>query len=699
MIAQRNADAFNFSSMSKLGIGIPFLVLMIIGMMILPIPPLLLDILFTFNISLSLIVLLAGVYSKKPLDFASFPTVLLLTTLLRLSLNVASARAVLLNGHLGTASAGHVIESFGKVVIGGNYAVGIVVFMILVIINFVVITKGSGRVSEVSARFILDAMPGKQMSIDADLNAGIIKQEEAKRRRQEVAKEADFYGSMDGASKFVRGDAIAGILILIINLLGGLMIGMIQHGLDFSNAARLYALLTIGDGLVAQLPALLLSTAAAILVTRVSSDQDMDSQLGHQLFADIRSLFITSGVLLFLGIIPGMPHVSFLLLGTLIGGAGYLLREKKNKEMDKIKSLDDSQEMIQEENKEDKKELTWDDVSSIDVIGLELGYRLIPLVDKEQGGALMDRIKGVRKMLSQEFGFLFPTVHIRDNLDLNPNAYRIVLLGVPLSEFTLYLDKLLAINPGQVFGSVQGIETKEPAFGMDAIWIEANQRSQAQSMGYTVADPTTILATHLSHIMKEHVSELFGHEEGQQLLDRLSAQSPKLAETLVPNLLPLSQFVKILQNLLREKVSIKDIRTISETLADHASKTREIEALTAAVRVSLGRQIISSIAGNEKELPVITLSSELEQILQKGVQIGNDSSAAIEPKLAQKIQQSVYELAQKQDMLGQPSILLVSGSVRTLLSRFLRGSVSGLNIISYQEIPDYKNIKIISTIG
>ncbi|WP_241006266.1 flagellar biosynthesis protein FlhA, partial [Aeromonas media] len=549
------------------GIGTPLLVLASLGMVVLPIPPLMLDILFSFNIALSIVVLLVAVYTRRPLEFAAFPTVLLIATLLRLALNVASTRVVLLEGHNGSAAAGHVIEAFGNVVIGGNYAVGIIVFMILVIINFVVVTKGAGRISEVSARFTLDAMPGKQMAIDADLNAGLINQEEAKKRRQDVTQEADFYGSMDGASKFVKGDAVAGIMILFINIIGGFIIGMMQHQLSFGEAAEIYTLLAIGDGLVAQIPSLLLSIAAAIIVTRQNTDQDMGTAVLGQLFENPKALVISAGILLMMGSVPGMPHLAFLSLGAVAAaGAWWLLRREK---LNKARAASGELLPAQGDAPVEQKDLSWDDVMPVDIIGLEVGYQLIPLVDKNQGGELLNRIKGVRKKLSQEFGFLVPAVHIRDNLDLAPNQYRITLMGVSTGEATVYHDKEMAINPGQVFGQIQGIATQDPAFGLEAVWVAKDQVSQAQTLGYTVVDAATVVATHLSQILSNHAALLLGHDEVQQLLDMIGKHQSKLVEGLVPEVISMGNLVKVLQNLLNEGVPIRDMRTILQTLVEY----------------------------------------------------------------------------------------------------------------------------------
>ncbi len=676
------------------GIGVPMILMMILAMVIIPMPPIALDMFFTFNIALSLVVLLVVVYTQKPLDFGVFPSLLLVATLLRLALNVASTRVVLLEGHTGGDAAGKVIEAFGSFVIGGNYAVGLVVFFILVIINFVVVTKGAGRVSEVSARFTLDAMPGKQMAIDADLNSGLINQDEAKSRREEVAQEADFYGAMDGASKFVRGDAVAGILILFINIIGGLGIGMLQHGLDFSTALRFYTLLTIGDGLVAQIPSLLLSTSAAIIVTRVASSEDVGSQIISQLFANPKSLAVAAGVLGIMGIIPGMPNFAFLSLAAAAGAGAYMIAQRQEEER--------AQQQVPEVVREAPaapKELTWDDVQPVDIIGLEVGYRLIPLVDRNQGGQLMDRIKGVRKKLSQELGFLIQPVHIRDNLDLNPNSYRITLHGATISEAEIRTDRELAINPGRVFGTLQGVETKDPAFGLDAVWIEPDKRDHAQSLGYTVVDASTVVATHLSEILQSHSHELLGHEEVQQLLDVLAKSAAKLVEDLVPKTMSLGQVLRILQNLLMEGVPIRDIRTIAETLAEHAPMSQDTGVLTAAVRVALSRTIVQQLVGPTEEIPVIVLDPGLEQILQQTLLSSDGDGAGFEPGLAEQMQKALVQTAKQREMMGESAILLVAAGIRPWIARFVKHSVPGMQVLSYNEIPDNRQIKVVATVG
>ena len=704
-------------------LGIPLLLLLMLGMMTLPVPPFLLDLLFTFNIALAVVVLLVCVYALRPVDFSVFPTVLLVATLLRLALNVASTRVVLLYGHEGGDAAGKVIEAFGEVVIGGNYAVGLVVFAILMIINFAVVTKGAGRVSEVSARFTLDAMPGKQMAIDADLNAGMIDQEEAKFRRGEIAQEAEFYGSMDGASKFVKGDAVAGLMILIINLVGGLGIGMVQHDLEFADAMQKYSLLTIGDGLVAQIPSLLLSTAAAIMVTRVGTSQDMSEQIFGQMFHSPRSLAVASSVLFVMGSIPGMPHAAFLGLGLVTAAAAYYVWYKNNRGQveegvvrpgapmggapggaGSPKSPASGGQQVAAPPTETK-ELGWDDVLTVDIVGLEVGYRLIPLVDKSQGGQLLGRIKGVRKKLSQELGFLMPSVHIRDNLDLMPNVYRITLMGVNLAEAEIHPDRELAINPGQVFGKLEGIEGKDPAFGLDAVWIEASQKDHAQTLGYTVVDASTVVATHLNQILQKHAHELIGHEEVQQWLEQLGKASPKLGEELVPSTITVSLLLKILQSLLIENVPVRDMRSIAEAIVNASPKNKDPVLLTAAARQSLKRMIVQNISGADSEIPVITLDPELEQLLLKSVQqaqkigAGDDVGLVLEPRMIEKLQQSLNDAAQRQEMVGKPPILLVSAPLRPVLAKFVRFGIERLHVLSYQEVPDNKQITIVATVG
>jgi flagellar biosynthesis protein FlhA len=609
-----------------------------------------------------------------------------------LALNVASTRVVLMHGHNGTAAAGHVIEAFGAFVIGGNYAVGIVVFIILTIINFVVITKGAGRISEVSARFTLDAMPGKQMAIDADLNAGLINQEEARTRRVEVRSEADFYGSMDGASKFVRGDATAGILILVINVLGGLAIGTMMHDLPFAEAAKIYVLLTIGDGLVAQIPALMLATAVAVIVTRMSRDQDMGGEVAKQLVADPRLLGVAAGVLALLGVVPGMPNLVFLSMAGLAAGSAWFIHRRQTREAAAPATVTPTAAVGE------SRELSWDDMQPVDLVGLEVGYRLVPLVDKGQGGDLLARIRGVRLKVSQELGFLVPAVHIRDNLDLSPNAYRIQLSGVPVGEGSVYPEREMAINPGRVFGPLQGISTRDPAFGMDAVWIEPAQREHAQSLGYTVVDASTVVATHLSQLIAQHAHEILGHEETQNLLTNLAKTAPKLVEDLVPKVLSVGVVVKVLQGLLAERVPVRNLRSVLEALAEHSGRIQDPQALVAQVRIALSRQIVQDIVGISQELPVITLDPGIEQMLGNSVGTAG-GSPGLEPGLAERLQGHLVEAARRQEVAGQPAVLLVPPALRPILARFLRATVPQMHVLAWNEIPDSRRVRLVSTIG
>ena len=696
---ERQVVLNNMRNLSQGNLGIPLLLLVVLGMVALPIPPFMLDVFFTFNIALSIVVLLVAIYALRPLDFGVFPTILLAATLLRLALNVASTRVVLLYGHEGGDAAGKVIEAFGDVMIGGNYVVGIIVFLILVIINFVVVTKGAGRISEVSARFTLDAMPGKQMAIDADLNAGLIDQNEARDRRREVTQEADFYGAMDGASKFVRGDAVAGILILVINLLGGLGIGMVQHSLDFSLALQYYSLLTIGDGLVAQIPSLLLSTAAAVMVTRANSSEAMGAQVFRQMFASPRALSVAAAILFIMGIVPGMPHFAFLMLSAGAAGIAWWIWRQEQQKLERAKEESAEAPAESKPSAEEQKELGWDDVMPVDMIGLEVGYRLIPMVDKMQGGQLLGRIKGVRKKLSQDLGFLVPSVHIRDNLDLLPGAYRITLMGVIAGEAEIYPDRELAINPGQVFGELKGVSVRDPAFGLEAVWIEKSQKEHAQTLGYTVVDASTVVATHINQVLQTHAHELLGHEEVQQLLDLLAKSSPKLVEELVPKKLSISALLKVLQNLLMEQVPLKDFRSIAEALAEAVNRTQDPLALTAAVRVALSRLIVQTINGSDPELAVITLDPSLEQMLLGSMQQGQDEGLVLEPGMAERLQRSLGETAQRQEMAGKPSILLVAAPIRPLMAKFVRYGEHRIHVLSYQEIPENKKVTIVATVG
>jgi flagellar biosynthesis protein FlhA len=681
----------SFRDLLRTGIGVPVGVLAVLAMIVLPLPPMALDMLFTFNIALSIVIVMAVFYVARPIEFGVFPTVLLLATLLRLALNVASTRVVLLNGHTGPQAAGHVIQSFGEFVIGGNFAVGVVVFIILTIINFVVVTKGSGRISEVSARFTLDAMPGKQMAIDADLNAGLITQDEARARRAEVRAEADFYGAMDGASKFVRGDAMAGILILFINMIGGLGIGTLGHGMGVAAAGRTYTLLTIGDGLVAQLPALLLSTAVAIIVTRMSRPQDMGGELRRQLFGNPKALGVAAAMLGVMGLVPGMPNLVFLLMAALCGSGAYAVRRRRERAA-AAPAPSPSAPAVPAENRE----LSWDDVQPVDRLGLEVGYRLVPLVDAKQSGDLVARVRGVRRKLSQELGFLVPAVHIRDNLELPPNAYRINLGGVPIGEGIIHPDRELALNPGRVFGPVQGITTRDPAFGMEAVWIEPAGRDHAQTLGYTVVDPSTVIATHLSFLVQAHAHEILGHEEVQHLLNGVAKSAPKLVEDLVPRVLSLAIVVRVLQGLLAERVPIRNMRAILETLAEQAPRSTDPAVLQSQVRVALGRQIVQDIAGTSAELPVMSLDGDLEKLLQSALTGANQS---LEPGLAEKLQQRLAESARRREVAGEPAVLLVAPALRQALAGFVRASVPGLHVLAWNEIPDNRKVRLVTTVG
>lgn len=666
----------------------PILILLILSMMVLPLPPFVLDLLFTFNIALSIMVLLVAMFTQKTLEFAAFPTILLFSTLLRLSLNVASTRVILMNGYTGGASAGQVIEAFGHFLVGGNFAIGIVVFIILVLINFMVITKGAGRIAEVGARFVLDGMPGKQMAIDADLNAGLIGEEEAKTRRAEVTQEADFYGSMDGASKFVRGDAIAGLMIMALNVVGGLLIGVIQHGMSVGQAAETYTLLTIGDGLVAQIPALVISTAAGVIVTRVSTDQDVGEQMVTQLFNNPRVLILSGAVLGLLGLVPGMPNLVFLLFTVALLGTAWWMSKR-------TAQAEQQQEQMPLPESQPVMEASWDDVQLEDPLGLEVGYRLIPLVDFQQNGELLGRIRSIRKKFAQTMGFLPPVVHIRDNLELQPSGYRILLKGIEAGRGEAHPGRWLAINPGNAAGTLEGQATTDPAFGLPAIWIDSALREQAQIQGYTVVEASTVVATHLNHIISLHASDLFGRQEAQQLMDRVSHEMPKLTEDFIPGVVTLTILHKVLQNLLAEKVSIRDMRTIIETLAEHAPIQKDPYELTALVRVALGRAISQQWFPGEGEIQVIGLDTPLERLLLQVLQGGG----GLEPGLADRLLEQARQALQRQELLGAPPVLLVNHALRPLLARFLHRSLPQLAVLSNLEISDNRQIRMTSTIG
>ena len=681
------------TTLGNRNIAAPLIIVLLLSMMILPLPALVLDALFSFNIALSIMVLLIGLQTKKALDFIAFPTVLLVTTMLRLSLNVASTRVVLTEGHTGPDAAGKVIEAFGHFLIGGNYTVGIVVFVILTIINFTVVTKGAGRIAEVGARFTLDAMPGKQMAIDADLNAGLIGEDEARRRRQEVSQESEFYGAMDGASKYVRGDAVAGIMVTIINIIGGLIVGMVQHDMAFADAIKNYTLLAIGDGLVAQIPSLIISVAAGVVVSRVANKEDIGGQLVTQLFTNPSVIYITAGIVGGMGLIPGMPNLAFLFLAALLSTLAYYVNKKQV-----AAAAVQPEEPEPTEVTTESEEASWDDVVPVDLVGLEVGYRLIPLVDKAQGGDLLKRIKGIRKKFAQEVGFLAPTVHIRDNLELKPSSYRITIKGVEIASGESHFGQYLAIDPGMVTGTLPGQETTDPAFGLPAVWIENSMRDDAQNMGYTVVDAGTVIATHLNHIVASQAAELLGRQEVQQLLDHVAKESPKLIEDLVPKLIPLAMLQKVLQNLLLEGVHIRDMRSIIETLAEYAAQTQDANELTAQVRVKLGRAIVQQLFPSGNEVSVISLDNGLERLLTQAVQ-SNNTSTAIEPNMAETLARQAESAAKQQEQMGMSPVLLVSAPIRAALAKFLRRSVPHLRVLSHEELPDSKIIRVTNLIG
>ncbi len=681
-----------FTRLDSKAVSGPLIIILLLAMMMLPLPPFVLDLLFTFNIALSIMVLMIGLQTTKPLDFISFPTVLLVTTLLRLSLNVASTRVVLAEGHTGPGAAGKVIEAFGHFLIGGNYTVGIIVFVILTIINFTVVTKGAGRIAEVGARFTLDAMPGKQMAIDADLNSGLITQDDARKRRQEVSQEAEFYGAMDGASKYVRGDAIAGILITIINIVGGLIVGMLQHDLNFSTAAKNYTLLAIGDGLVAQIPSLIISVAAGIVVSRVANSQDIGTQLTGQLFKNPKVLFVTAGIVGAMGLIPGMPNVAFLGLAGIAAGIGYLLTTQTKKVAES-----ELQEKAQTQE-DDTSEASWNDVQGVDTVSVEVGYRLIPLVDLNRDGDLLKKIKGLRKKFAQTVGFLPPSVHIADNLELKPVEYVIKIRGVELGRGESQYGNYLAINPGMVTGQLQGAPTTDPAFGLPAVWITDEQRDRAQGMGYTVVDAGTVIATHLNHILGMHASELLGRQEVQQLLDLLAMKSPKLAEDFVPKVIGIGPLQRILENLLVEGVPIQDMRTIVEAISEYAPQVQDTDVLTEKVRLKLSRSIAQSLFPEAQEMAVITLEQNLERILTQTL-LQNTNGTGIEPGLAQTLAHQAEQATAKQEQLGHSPVLIVPAAIRMALARFLRRVAPNLRVLSHDELPSTRSIRVTHLIG
>lgn len=672
-------------------LGAPIAILLVLSMMVLPLPPFALDLLFTFNIAMAVMVMMVAAHMVRPLDFAAFPTVLLLTTLMRLSLNVASTRVVLLEGHTGTGAAGKVIESFGHFLIGGNFAVGLIVFAILVVINFIVVTKGAERIAEVGARFTLDAMPGKQMAVDADLNAGLINEAEAKRRRVELSDEADFFGSMDGASKFVRGDAVAGMLILAINIVGGFIIGVAQHGLSAGQAADSYILLAVGDALVAQVPALLISVAAAMVVSRVGTDKDIGSQIGKQVFGSAKSLAITAGVIGALGLIPGMPHVVFLLIAAGMGYLAYWLRNKEQ-QLEAAKAVKPIMP-----SSEGAGEASWEDLVPVDTLGLEVGYRLITLVDKSKEGDLLSRIKGVRRKFAQEVGFLPPPVHIRDNLELRPSQYRISLRGAVVGEAEAYPGMWLAINPGHATQKLIGTPTTDPAFGLPATWIEERQKEMAQMSGFTVVDCSTVVATHLSHLMQVHAAKLLGRVETQALVEHLTKQAPQLIEDVIPKMVSIATLQRVLQLLLEEGVHVRDMRSIVECLAENAAAVTDPVELARRIRTHLAPAIVQQIYGSTKELDVIALEPELERLVTQA--LNSPHGAALDPGVADTLARSAAENAQKQEDRGVPATLLVPDLIRAPMARLLKRAAPRLKVLGHSEIPETHTIRIGSIIG
>jgi flagellar biosynthesis protein FlhA len=674
-------------------LGAPVAVIMVLAMMVLPLPPFMLDLMFTFNIAMAVMVMMVAAHMIKPLDFAAFPTVLLLTTLLRLSLNVASTRVVLMEGHTGTGAAGKVIEAFGHFLIGGNFAVGLIVFAILVVINFIVVTKGAERIAEVGARFSLDAMPGKQMAVDADLNAGLIDEKEAKRRRAELGDEADFFGSMDGASKFVRGDAVAGMLILFINIIGGFIIGMVQHGLSAGQAADSYILLAVGDALVAQVPALLISVAAAMVVSRVGTDKDIGSQIGRQVFGSAKSLAVTSGVIGLLGLIPGMPHLVFLFVAGALGYLAWWLRVKDQQQEREAKT---TQAITALAPTEPNSEATWDDLIPVDTLGLEVGYRLISLVDKTREGDLLSRIKGVRRKFAQEVGFLPPSVHIRDNLELRPSQYRLSLRGAVVGEAEAFPGMWLAINPGHATQKLIGTQTTDPAFGLPAVWIDDRQKEMAQMAGFTVVDCSTVVATHLSHLMQVHAAKLLGRVETQALVEHLTKQAPQLIEDVIPKMIGIATLQRILQLLLEEGVHIRDMRSIVESLAENSTVTDPAE-LARRIRTHISPAIVQQIYGPVKELDVIALEPELERLVTQA--LNSPHGAALDPGVADTLARSAAETAQAQEDRGIPACLLVPDLIRAPMARLLKRAAPRLKVLGHSEIPETHSIRIGSIIG
>ncbi len=680
----------------KVGV-LPIGILALVAMMVLPIPAFLLDTFFVTNILVSLLVLMVALHTYRPLDFSSFPSLLLIATILRLGLNVASTRVVLADGHTGSDAAGQIIEAFGNFVIAGNYVVGIFVFGILVIINLVVITKGAGRVSEVTARFTLDAMPGKQMAIDADLNAGVLSPEEATARREDIANEADFYGAMDGASKFVKGDAVAGILILAINIIGGLIVGMTQHDLGFEAAAQTYILLSIGDGLVAQIPSLLLAIATAIIVTRVSSNQDMAAHIGIQVNLS-RAWFPVSAVLLLIGFVPGMPNELFLGAGIIAGVIGYLARNATDSSNEGRSELSNSEEEL-ESNRESEGHIELDDVTDYSPISIQLGYGLVEMVDDNTGGPLISKITGIRRQVSKTLGFIIPAVRIRDDLTLAANQYRIRIGQTIVGEDILYPDGFLAIPGDETTVKIQGHEVKDPSFGMDATWIKNPQQSEAEGLGYVVIAPESVLATHLSQILNKYAGQLIGQDDVQSLLNNLSNNAPSLVESVIPKLVPLHSLTGILRELLNERVPISDLRSILETLAGIAGRNLSVSETAEALRPTLAGLLIQQIAPLNQPLPVITLDTELEQMLIKMARQSGEEGLVLDSQLAQNLLNKISDTNQKLSTEGKTAALVVSPAIRRQFSSIVRQHVEDMVVLAFTELPDNRKINVVASIS
>lgn len=666
--------------------------LLILSVMIIPIPPMLLDMLLALTLSLSIMIMLVSVYSKKPLDFSTFPSVLLVMTLFRLSLNVASTRNILLRGgNQGTGAAGEIIRSFGEFVVEGNYVVGIIVFIILVIINFMVITKGAGRVAEVAARFTLDAMPGKQMAIDADLNAGLIDDTEAKRRRREVAEEADFYGSMDGASKFVRGDAIAGILITVVNIIGGIIVGVAQNGMDFSSAAETFTLLTVGDGLVSQIPALIISTAAGIIATRNTSDLALGSQVSEQFKVHPKAIYMAAGVLFVFAAIPGLPKFPFIMMGSILVVSAYRIEQEKERIVEEARIADGEEVKDKPENLED--------LLNLELVELEVGYGLVNLVDSEQNGDLLERITHIRKQFAMDWGVIIPSVRIKDNLELKPGGYSIKIKGIQVTEGDLMTDHFLAMDPGGIIEPVDGIETTEPVFGLPAVWIGEDQKEDAQYNGYTVVDLSTVMATHLTEILKSNVHELFGRQELVNLLDRFKESHPKIVADLIPDILTMGQVLKVLQNLLREGVSVRDLRTTLETLAEYGATIKDTETLTEMVRQSLYRTITQSVSSEQGDIPLFTLDRGIEEsIAQNIIQTEQGQQVSLDPKVTQTILASLNEKIEEATNMGEKMVILCSPVIRSHFKKLTEKFIPNLVVVSHNELSPDANIRSLGTV-